>query len=225
MAMDAYGDLNRLRVRYETGPFNRSLLADEPYAQLVEWLVAAERAGVVEPNAFSLATTLDGQPDVRVVLAKSVTSDGISFFTNLNSAKGRQLLTNNRIAGCFAWIEQHRQVRFQGSAERLPDTAVADYFATRPRDAQIGAWVSAQSSVIVDRESLVEAYRRKEREFDLAGPVPVPPHWGGFLLRPDLVEFWQGQPSRLHDRLRFRGRVQQPSLNTAGDWIVERLAP
>ncbi|NBR18681.1 MAG: pyridoxamine 5'-phosphate oxidase, partial [Gammaproteobacteria bacterium] len=158
----------------------------------------------------------DGTPDSRVVLARDVSSDGIAFYSNYQSAKSRQLEKVSGASVVFAWLDLHRQVRIRGSVERLPTAKSDEYFASRPRESQIGAWASPQSEVINDRGVLDESFRQFADKFS-DGPVPRPPHWGGWLIVPTEFEFWQGRPNRLHDRFRYRC--------IADGWQIDRLAP
>jgi pyridoxamine 5'-phosphate oxidase len=189
------------------------------YEQLRQWFdEAVASPAVIEPNAIQLATVdVAGHPSVRTVLAKAIDPDGIIWYTNYASAKARDLDENPYAAAVFAWLPLERQVRLSGPTQRVDRAETEAYFATRPRGAQIGAWASAQSQPIASRAELEAAVRETEARF--AGQdVPAPPYWGGYRLRPDVVEFWQGRPDRLHDRLRHR---RDPD----GTWMVERLAP
>ncbi len=221
----------RYRVGYEAEPLRESELAANPLAQFDAWFDEAVMAGLPEPNAIHLATCGTGDPvgpTLRAVLAKSVTADGIRFFTNTESTKGRQLAQNPAVAASFTWFPVHRQIHFLATAQPLPRSEVAAYYATRPREAQIGAWASRQSTVLTDRTDLQQRYDHFAHEFaDQQDAINVPPYWGGYLLRPHSVEFWQGQPSRLHDRLRFVAQqlADPPLLSASEGWKVERLSP
>jgi pyridoxamine 5'-phosphate oxidase len=200
--------------RPDMPPLHRADLVDDPFAQFAAWYAAAERE-VPLADAMALATVdAEGQPDARMVLLKGFGADGFRFFTNYESAKGEQLSAAGRAAIVIYWREMDRQVRARGPVERLPEAVSDLYFATRPRDSQLGAWASPQSRPITSREELDghvgEAAARHE-----GVDVPRPPHWGGYLLRPQTIEFWQGQVGRLHDRFRY----------TAGPWgwKIERL--
>jgi len=197
-------------------PLDRSALADDPIEQFLEWWARAERE-VPLAAAMTLATVgADARPDARMVLLKGVGADGFRFFTNYDSAKGRQLAAAPCAAVILYWRELDRQVRARGAVERLPEADSDEYFATRAADSQIGAWASPQSEPIADRSELDNRVREIEQRF-AGGAVQRPDHWGGYLLRPDEVEFWQGQVGRLHDRFRY--------TREAAGWRIERLAP
>lgn len=204
------------RVQYETAGLDRDDLHVDPMLQWQRWYDEAESAGVTEPNAMTLSTIgADGIPDSRVVLARGADERGFVFYTNLESVKSQQLVSGGASA-VFAWLDLHRQVRVRGSVERVSDAESDGYFASRPRGSQIGAWASPQSQPIADRAVLEQLVEETTRRFE-GVEVPRPPYWGGFLLRPTAFEFWQGRPSRLHDRFRY-------TLANA-TWGVERLAP
>lgn len=214
-----------LRVGYQAPPLLEQDLAPSPLGQFRRWFADAVAAGIPEPNAMSLATIGPDGPGVRMILAKSVRADGIQFFTNKRSRKGRDIEYDPRVAACFAWITQHRQVVFRGSAEELDRGVALQYFRGRPRDARIGAWASDQSAPIESRDLLRQRAREATGRFAEEVDVPMPDAWGGYLIRVSSVEFWQGQPSRLHDRLRFVARSSFPWLDHSGAWAVERLQP
>ena len=188
------------------------------FARLQAWFdEAAATDAIVEPNAIQLATVDGaGRPSVRTVLVKALDEQGIVFYTNYESAKARDLDESPYAAAVFAWLPLERQVRLSGPVARVSRAETEAYFASRPRGAQIGAWASAQSSVIGSRAELEAQVAAVEARF-AGGDVPAPPNWGGYRLRPEVVEFWQGRQDRLHDRLRYR--------LVDGAWIVERLAP
>jgi pyridoxamine 5'-phosphate oxidase len=213
-------DLSAERVDYAGGQLVESTVPDEPVALFEIWLADALRARdqgrLAEPTAMVLATSDAGRPSARTVLLKSVSAAGFVFYTNYSSHKGAQIAANPAVALHFGWYALQRQVRVEGVAETVSRTESEDYFRTRPRGSQLGAWASAQSSVVAGREELAEAYAAVEQRF--AGQdVPCPPYWGGFLITPRMVEFWQGQPSRMHDRLRY--------TRADDGWSLTRLAP
>lgn len=211
--------LPEMRRSYEPpgGGLEEGDLAPTWLAQFERWLDAAVSSGqLVEPNAMVLATADgDGRPSARTVLLKGVDERGFVLFTNLESRKGRDVLANPNAALVFDWIELGRQVTVTGGAERVSDAESDEYFASRPRGSQIGAHASRQSRVIASREELDDACSAAGARYP--HEVPRPPYWGGVRVVPETVEFWQGRPNRLHDRLRFR--------RGDGDWVVERLAP
>jgi pyridoxamine 5'-phosphate oxidase len=208
-----------LRADYARGNLDEADVADSWYRQLRLWFdAAAQDPGVLEPNAMQLATAgADGRPSVRTVLAKALDERGVVFYTNYESAKGGELAANPRAALVFAWLAHQRQVRLSGSVEQVSRAETEAYFATRPRDSQLGAWASPQSRVVPSRSALDALFAAAESRF-ASVPVPAPPHWGGYRVVPDEVEFWQGRRGRLHDRIRFRASADLT-------WVRERLAP
>ena len=210
-----------MRERYE----GRGLLEDEAPADPVDlfavWFVDAAGAGLPEPNATVLATvSAQGWPQARTVLIKGYDDRGLRFFTSTSSAKGRQLAETPRAALVFPWHGLARQVRVVGDVVRLDSTEVADYFASRPRESQLGAWASPQSTVVGSRQELDGLLAEATERFPAGSAVPVPPWWGGYRVRPVEWEFWAGRPGRLHDRLRYR------CTDASSDaWVLERLAP
>jgi pyridoxamine 5'-phosphate oxidase len=214
------------RKEYETAGLDVDDLAADPLEQWHHWFEQATEAGCVEPNAFVLSTIgADGAPRSRYLLARGADERGISFFTNYESAKGRELTAQPHVSMLFTWLQLHRQVRVSATVERLPDAESDAYFASRPRASQLGAWASAQSSVLADRAELEARVAAMEVRFANHEQVPRPPHWGGFCATVHEWEFWQGRPSRLHDRLRYRRPAPgEPTMAGAG-WILERLSP
>jgi pyridoxamine 5'-phosphate oxidase len=212
--------LAAMRRSYERGGLQEADLAPTWSAMLRRWLADAEAGGIGEPNAMVVATVdADGRPSVRTVLLKGLDEQGLTFFTNYDSAKGRDLAVNPIASVLFPWIDLQRQVRLTGPVRKLDDAASDAYFASRPYGSRIGAAASPQSEVIPDRAFLEAAERAlAERYPDPPGDVPRPPHWGGYVVEPDAVEFWQGRANRLHDRLRYR-------RTDDGAWVTERLAP
>ena len=207
------------RIEYETHGLDVADLAADPLEQWHRWYDDAVREGLTEPNAMTVATVRpDGTPDARIVLVRGADARGFTFFTNYASAKGEQLAAHPSAAAVFGWLQLHRQVRIRGPVERVDDAESDAYFASRPRGSQVGAWASEQSAVIPHRAWL-EARVAEVEERHAGGEVPRPPHWGGYRLVPTELEFWQGRPSRLHDRLRYRRSVVD------GSWVVERLSP
>ena len=216
-------DLRAMRLAYDRGTLVESDLAPDPLAQFRAWLADAVAEGVVEPNAMVLSTvSAEGVPSARTVLLKEADARGFVFYTNLRSRKGRELEATRRAACVFPWLPLHRQVVVIGSAVEVSRDEAADYFASRPHGSRLGAWASRQSEVIADRAVLDERHAELLERFP--GDVPLPDFWGGWIVVPDTVEFWQGRDSRLHDRLRYR-RVRDGGLDDAGAWVVERLSP
>jgi pyridoxamine 5'-phosphate oxidase len=208
--------LARMRRIYPSERLLESAVADEPFALFRRWLATAVECRLPEPNAMVLATaTPDGQPSARHVLLKELDDSGFVFFTNLGSRKAAEISANPAVSMCFPWFAMARQVVVCGTAAPISRTETDAYWATRPRESQLGAWASDQSSVIGSRAELEAAAEAAARRFP--GTVPVPSFWGGFRVTPDTVEFWQGAPARLHDRLRY--------TRAGSEWRLERLAP
>lgn len=210
-------DISSLRIEYTPKSLDENGMHDNPIAEFETWFSAVLHSQIIEPNAMTLATsTLSGAPSARVVLLKEFTPQGFVFFTNYESRKGRELSKNPMAALVFDWHEVARQVRIEGCVEKITAHESDTYFASRPRSSQIGAWVSAQSSVIEGRHTLDELQSVYEKRFENS-EIPRPDYWGGYLLRPTRIEFWQGNKNRLHDRIAY----------TAIDngWTKHRLAP
>lgn len=206
-----------LRRDYTLAGLSEADAGDDPFALFHAWFAAAVSAGLPDPNAFTLATaTPDGRPSARVVLLKHLDDRGFTFFTNYQSRKAGELAANPHAAMVFLWDGLERQVRVEGAAEVVTAEESDAYFRVRPVGSRLGAWASPQSRVIPSREHL-ERLMAEAGEAFAGGDPPRPPHWGGYRVVPAVVEFWQGRPSRLHDRVRFR--------RAAGGWVRERLAP
>ncbi|MFM8893925.1 MAG: pyridoxamine 5'-phosphate oxidase [Actinomycetales bacterium] len=214
-----------LRVHYQAGALQEADLAPDPLGSFLAWFAEAEDVGIPEPNAMVLATADEnGQPSARTVLLKQADARGFAFYTTLGSRKGRELQGNPQAAIVFPWIALQRQVCVVGSARLIDRAEVDEYFASRPRESQLGAWSSRQSEVIEDRSVLQQRYQQVDERF-ASGAVQVPEFWGGWLLVPQTVEFWQGRPSRLHDRLRFRRIDPEAMMDDPTGWVLERLSP
>ncbi|RLA25104.1 MAG: pyridoxamine 5'-phosphate oxidase [Gammaproteobacteria bacterium] len=210
-------DIADLRREYSIKPLHRADLDANPFKQFDTWFEEALQAESMDPNAMSIATTAtNGQPSIRTVLLKYFDEDGFVFYTNLGSRKAGEIEANNRVALLFYWHELHRQVKIIGKAERISAADNIRYFMRRPRDSQIGAWVSQQSSIISSRSILENKFAEMKQKF-AHGDIPLPSFWGGYRVVPTSIEFWQGRENRLHDRFMF----------TPGesDWDIERLAP
>jgi pyridoxamine 5'-phosphate oxidase len=218
-----------LRARYADIGLDQADLAVDPMTQFAGWLAEVVELGVPEPNAMVLSTAdADGQPSSRHVLLKGIGPDEFVFFTNYGSRKGRELAANPLASLCFPWFCIGRQVVVTGLVTKVTRQQADDYFASRPRTSQLGAWASAhQSEVVANRAVLDDAYARVAAKYGDIDPIPTPPFWGGFRLQPATVEFWQGRSARLHDRLRFRrpDGPDGPGGGVSGPWIVERLSP
>ncbi|MFQ5807291.1 MAG: pyridoxamine 5'-phosphate oxidase [Phycisphaerae bacterium] len=192
--------------------------APDPLKQFDSWFDAAVKDGLPDPSAMALATVdTDGRPSVRMVLLKGFGPRGFIFYTNYESRKGRELTENPHVAACFWWDALDRQVRIEGNVEQLSPEESDTYFQTRPRESQLAAWASKQSVTLTDRAELERQFGELEARYNDA-PVPRPPRWGGYRIRPTAIEFWQGRQQRLHDRLRYR-------RGEDGKWVLERLSP
>jgi pyridoxamine 5'-phosphate oxidase len=210
-------DIADLRREYSIKPLHRADLDANPFKQFDTWFEEALQAESMDPNAMSVATTAaSGQPSIRTVLLKYFDEDGFVFYTNLGSRKAGEIEANNRVALLFYWHELHRQVKILGKAERISAADNIRYFMRRPRDSQIGAWVSQQSSIISSRSILENKFAEMKEKF-AHGEIPLPSFWGGYRVVPASIEFWQGRENRLHDRFMF--------TTGESDWDIERLAP
>lgn len=210
--------LENEREEYRRTGLNERNCETNPIVQFERWMKEAQSAHLKEPNAMTLATaTRDGRPSGRVVLLKEVSDTGFVFYTNYTSRKARELETNPFAALTFYWPELERQVRVEGSVRRVPSPQSEAYFRSRPRGSRLGAWASRQSEVVGSREELDSQLRQVEAQY-AEDEVPTPEFWGGYCVRPESVEFWQGRPNRMHDRLQYRRRGEN-------GWILERLSP
>jgi pyridoxamine 5'-phosphate oxidase len=219
MTSDPVRDIASWRREYEDKGLSRSDLGTDPLAAFLTWLGAAQVAGIHEPNAMVVSTADGhGNPSSRMVLLKTIDQRGFVFFTNLDSRKGHELRANPAIALLFPWHPLERQVRVEGRASVVDDAEADAYFVARPRGSQLGAWASPQSEVVPDRDFLQQRYQRTSDRFEGVEVVPRPPNWSGFRVRPHRLEFWQGRPGRMHDRIAFE-RADDDT------WFAERLAP
>ncbi|MDF2772660.1 MAG: pyridoxamine 5-phosphate oxidase [Geminicoccaceae bacterium] len=210
-------DLAALRRDYALASLSETHVDADPIRQFEAWFADALAAQVLEPNAMTLATaTSDGVPSARIVLLKGIDAGGFVFFTDYRSRKGAELAENPLAALVFLWKEIERQVRVSGAVSRVMAAESEAYYRSRPLGSRLGAWVSHQSSVIASRAEIEERWQAVSQRF-ADGDVPLPPHWGGYRVMPDEIEFWQGRPNRLHDRLRYE--------RTSSGWTISRLSP
>lgn len=211
-------EIAALRREYAAGGLVEADLAADPVTMFGGWFRTVRQANLHEPNAMVLSTvSAQGRPSSRMVLLKGFDDEGFRFFTNVRSRKGVELAANPACSLLFPWHLLERQVRVDGTAERLSDDEVTAYFSSRPRGSRIGAWASHQSRPVADRAELEASYAEYDERFP--EEVPVPEEWGGYLVRPEEVEFWQGRPGRMHDRLLYR------RTDSGTGWVTERLAP
>lgn len=211
-------ELSQLRKDYTMDSLNEDDVDNSPITQFEKWWKDATESAILEMNAMTVASTgNDGMPDARIVLLKGVDEKGFVFFTNYNSAKSKQLEQNGNCCLLFFWKELERQVRITGVAEKISATESIAYFNSRPEGSKLGAWASPQSMVVAGKAMLIETYQYYAERFK-HGEIPKPPHWGGYRVRPVRIEFWQGRPSRMHDRILY---TKAPD----GNWKIERLAP
>ena len=210
--------LGSVRVAYELGSLDEADLAATWHEQLIRWLAEATQAGLPEPNAMVLASADRlGRPSSRTVLCRGLDARGVVFYTNYTSAKSRELIATGFASATFPWFAIQRQAHVRGPVEKVDAAQTAAYWATRPRGSQLGAWASPQSDTVANRAALDAALADADRRFAGVEQIPPPPHWGGWRINPQVVEFWQGRLNRMHDRLVF------DSHN--GDWRIRRLAP
>ncbi|MFS0488736.1 pyridoxamine 5'-phosphate oxidase [Leadbetterella byssophila] len=210
-------DISNLRIHYDKSALSEEQAPLSPFTLFELWFNEAKEGGIREPNAMVLSTVSDNKPHARVVLLKGASEAGFEFYTNYNSNKGKQLSQNPFASLTFFYDLLEKQVRIEGQVQKLNHEASDAYFHSRPRGSQIGAWVSDQSQTIPSAAFLNEKLEAYEKKFESQEIIPRPPHWGGFLLVPDSIEFWQGRPNRLHDRLLYTRSGQ--------NWILERLSP
>jgi pyridoxamine 5'-phosphate oxidase len=212
-------DVSALRQEYSAGKLRRAELDADPMRQFEAWFAVARGCdAIVEPNAMTLATAnADGAPSARIVLLKDCDAQGFRFFTNYESDKAADIAMNARVALLFHWAPFERQVIIRGAAEKIPREESDAYFQKRPLASRLGTWASQQSRPLASREELEASYAAMEKKY-AGGNIPTPPQWGGYLVRPAVIEFWQGRRSRLHDRFRY-------TLQADGSWIIERLSP
>jgi pyridoxamine 5'-phosphate oxidase len=217
-AIKVMKNLTDLRKEYSRATLDISNVQKDPVKQFEKWFNEALESGIAEPNAMHLATVNEkGQPSSRIVLLKGIEKGSFIFYTNYQSKKGRELEENPACALTFFWPDIERQIRIEGAASRVEGKMSDEYFQSRPRGSQIGAWASPQSSIINDREILEARASQIEKRFENEKALPRPNQWGGFAIDPMLIEFWQGRPSRLHDRIQF--------VKVEGVWKINRLAP
>jgi pyridoxamine 5'-phosphate oxidase len=214
-------DLSHLRQEYSAGELDIDSTDESPFLQFANWFQQAQAAGLLEPNAMVVSTVnRDQAPTQRTVLLKYFDTSGFVFFTNYNSRKSSQIKQNNQVSLLFPWYGLQRQVEINGTAELVSKMESLKYFASRPRDSQLGAWVSQQSTVVSSRSLLSAKWEQLKQKF-ADGEIPLPEFWGGYRVRPHRFEFWQGRPSRLHDRIEY---VPSDSKE-GGNWIRQRLCP
>jgi pyridoxamine 5'-phosphate oxidase len=211
-------DFGDLRREYRRETLDETRLPDDPVILLATWLEEAESSGVMDPTAMTLSTVgSDGTPSSRMVLLKKIEAGKLLFFTSLNSRKAQDITRNAAVAAHFYWPEMERQIKISGSIRKVPQEVADGYFQSRPLESQISTWISPQSEVIPGRKFLEDAFEAKRQEFKEKDPIPTPPHWGGFAISPERMEYWQGGKHRLHDRIEYRMK--------AGRWKRVRLAP
>ncbi len=211
--------LEDLRDDYGREPLNEQNCETNPIVQFERWFQDVQAADLKEPNAMTLATaTPEGRPSARVVLLKEVSDLGFVFYTNYGSRKAQEIETNPFAALTFHWPELARQVRVEGRVRRVPREQSVAYYRSRPKGSRLGAWASRQSEVLPDRSALDARWKELQEQYATNDDVPVPEFWGGYCVAPDSIEFWQGRPNRLHDRLRYRRKGEE-------NWVIDRLSP
>ena len=210
--------LAAMRNDYQSAPMNKSDLNKNPFLQFQSWMQAAVHAELYEPNAMTLATvTAQNKPQARVVLLKELNEQGFVFFSNYQSHKAAEITHQPAVSLLFFWKELARQIRIEGLCTKITEEESEAYFQSRPRESQLGAWASPQSQRIANRTVLESRLTDLIAQYGDSQPIPKPPHWGGYIVKPDFFEFWQGRPSRLHDRITYTADAE--------NWIMERIAP
>ena len=209
-------DLNALRCEFTSSGISREQMNSNPFIQFEAWLKQASDADLTLPNAMSLATSNADEVSIRTVLLKSFDENGFVFFTNYESKKSKQIQENPKAALLFPWLDLERQVKISGTVEKISTLESVKYFSSRPKDSQLGAWASSQSSGISSRQILLSQFEAMKNKFK-QGKIPLPDFWGGYRVVPQRIEFWQGRERRLHDRFAY--------IKQDGNWIIERLAP
>ncbi|SMO43512.1 pyridoxamine 5'-phosphate oxidase [Solitalea koreensis] len=211
--------LENLRQEYSAQSLLETDINKNPFIQFDTWFNEALQSGIIEPNAMTISTsTVAGKPSARVVLLKGFDENGFTFFTNYQSRKGAEIEQNPNVCLSFFWIELQRQIIIEGTVQKVDKEESTRYFQSRPKGSQIGAWASAQSQAITNRSVLEQKWAELEKQYEHSDVLPKPDHWGGFLVNPNFFEFWQGRPSRLHDRLQY-------TKGTNNEWKIQRVAP
>ena len=211
-------NIQDIREDYRFGSLIEDQVPNNPIELFKQWFEDAQSANISEPNAMTIATVnQDGKPSARIVLLKGYSEEGFIFYTNYDSRKGQNIAANPFVSIVFLWKEIERQVRIEGKIIKLSEERSTAYYRSRPKGSQIGAWVSPQSKVIKDRFELEEKYEKFAHKYQEVDHLPKPPNWGGYIIQPTMIEFWQGRSSRLHDRLRYN--------SLKNNWQIDRLAP
>lgn len=217
MNEDLQNYLNEIRRDFSGKPLTKESVAFNPYIQFDIWFEEAVNAQILDPQAMTISTVeANGQPTSRIVYLRGITEDGFIFYTNYNSNKAKDIEVNNKVALNFLWRALDRQVRIDGVIEKVSEIQSDEYFSKRPRESQIGAWASNQSSELNSREELEQKVAEFTKQFE-GQVVPRPPHWGGYIVKPFIIEFWQGRPNRLHDRILYEKQGER--------WNLKRLSP
>jgi len=211
-------EIEKLRTTYAKSELTKAGLLNDPLGQVRLWFKQALDANIYEANAMALSTVSDSsQPSSRIVLLKGIDESGLLFYTNYHSKKGQELASNPKASILFFWKELERQIRIEGTVEKISEEQSKEYFQSRPKGSQLGAWASGQSDVILDRAELEDRLSELKDIYQNYDVLPKPAHWGGYRLIPQYYEFWQGRPNRLHDRFEYKRENE--------DWVINRLAP